>query len=352
MKIVTFTRLIALLRPGSAAAMVLAAAIAAASAGWAQAPIQPTGSAVALDHARTLMSSGKNQAAIDLLKDALAKDPEARGLEAALGQAYYSERQYEAASQHLEIAVKQNPQDGESVQLLGISYYLLGHMQQAVPLLEKVQSWLPHPDVTGSYILGVSFLQLGNLDKARAAFAKMFSVPPDSAGAYVALAKMMLQHQFEEKAVAELQKAIQLDPRQPQAHFMLGEIYLFKSQVPEAVQEFAQELKINPIAWDAYWRLGDAYSRVEKWDQAESALKQSVWLNPDFSGAYILLGKVELKKGLPDLAAGFLERAIKMDPNNYSAHYLLGSAYKELGRQQEADHEFELTRSLHAEKDR
>lgn len=339
-------------RSGSTAALVLAGLMAAASAGWGQAPIQPTGSAVALDHARTLMSSGKNQAAIDLLKEALTKDPEAPGLEAALGQAYYSERQYEAAAQHLEVAVKQNPQDGESVQLLGISYYLLGHMEQAVPLLQKVQSWLPHPDVTGSYILGVSYLNLGDLDKARAAFAKMFSVSPDSAGAYVALAKMMLQHQFEEKAVAELQKGLQIDPRQPQAHFMLGEIYLFKSQIPEAVREFEQELAINPIAWDAYWRLGDAYTRVEKWNQAESALKQSIWLNPDFSGAYILLGKVELKKGLPDLAAGFLERAIKMDPNNYAAHYLLGSAYKALGRQQEADHEFELTRSLHAEKDR
>jgi tetratricopeptide (TPR) repeat protein len=302
----------------------------------AQVAIQATPSAQALDQAKVLMGEGKNAQAAEILEGALAKDPQGAGLEAALGQAYYGEREYQKAASHLEQAVKQNPQDGESVQLLGISYYLMGHMRQAVPLLEKVQSWLPRPDVTGSYVLGVSYLQLGELDKARAAFARMFSVPPDSAGAYVALAKMMLQHQF--------------DPRQPQAHFMLGEIYLFKSQVPAALEEFSKELAINPIAWDAYWRMGDAYTRIEKWNDAEKALKQSIWLNPDFSGAYILLGKVEMKKGNTDLAVGFLERAVKMDPSNSSAHYLLGTAYKEMGRLQDADREFRLTQTLQAEK--
>lgn len=305
-----------------------------------------------LARADALMAGGKTDEALAALEDLAARNPEAPGLNASLGKAYYSKREYERAAEKLELALKENPNDGESVQLLGISYYMLGHMRQAVPLLEKVQSWLPRPDVTGSYILGVSDLQLGDLDKARAAFAKMFSVPPDSAGAYVALAKMMLQHQFEEKAVAQLQKALQLDPHQPQVHFMLGEIYLFKSDVPAALKEFNQELALNPIAWDAYWRRGDAYTRLEKWDEADKALRQAIWLNPDFSGPYILLGKVEMKKGDLTLATGFLERAIKMDPNNFSAHYLLGSAYKELGRQQDAEREFELTRNLQSQKDR
>jgi tetratricopeptide (TPR) repeat protein len=326
----------------------LCAGCAAAARG--QAPAEAATSVQSLERANALMTQGKNQQAEEILEAALAKDPQGTGLEAALGKAYYSERKYQPAAEHLEKAVRLDPQDAASVQLLGISYYLLGHMQQAVPLLEKVQSWLPHPDVTGSYLLGVSYLQLGDLDKSRAAFAKMFSVPADSAGAYVALAKMMLQHQFEEKAVAQLQKAIALDPRQPQAHFMLGEIYLFKSDVPAALREFNAELAINPIAWDAYWRMGDAYTRVEKWDDAEKALKQAVWLNADFSGPFILLGKVEMKKGNADLAAGFLERAIKMDPSNFSAHYLLGSAYKALGRQPDADREFQLSQTLQGQK--
>ena len=309
----------------------------------------PSGAAAALESlsgARQLLDQGKVDDAITSLEDLARKSPNTPGLAAALGKAYYQKRDFEKASKHLEIAVTQDPSDGESTQLLGLSYHLLNRVQQAIPLLEKVQSSLPRPDVTGSYLLGIDYLRSNQGDKARAAFARMFSVPPDSAQAHVVLAQMMIREQFEEKAIHELQAGLEIDSRAPMAHFLLGEMYLFKSQVEPAIVEFRKELAQNPVLWLAYWRMGDAYTRLEQWDAAETALKQSVWLNPDFTGPYILLGKVELKKGDPSLAAGFLERALKMDPNNSSAHYILGEAYQKLGRNADADREFALTQSL------
>ncbi len=298
--------------------------------------------------ARQLLDQGKVDNAIAALEDLARKAPGTPGLEAALGKAYYQKRDFEKASKHLEIAVSQDPNDGESTQLLGLSYHLLNRVRQAIPLLEKVQSSLPQPDVTGSYLLGIDYLQSYQDDKARAAFARMFSVPPGSAQACVVLAQMMIREQFEDKAIRELQKGLDIDPHVPMAHFLLGEMYLFKSQVEPAIAEFKKELAENPVLWLAYWRMGDAYTRLEQWDPAETALKQAVWLNRDFTGPYILLGKVELKKGDAALAAGFLERALKMDPNNSSAHYILGEAYQKLGRNVEADREFALTQSLRA----
>ncbi len=316
------------------------------SAGLQQ-PAEGMQSPPELVRADALLSQGKTDQALALLEEIEARSPATLGLAARLGKIYYEKRDYEHAVVYLKKATEQDARDGESVQLLGLSYYLMGHISEAIPLLERVQTWLPRPDVNGSYILGISYLQTRNFDKARQYFARMFSVPPDSAGAYLALAKMMLGHDFEEEAAGEIKRAIELDSRAPMAHFMLGEIYLYKSNVPEALEEFRQELAINPIGWYAYWRKGDAYTRVENWNEAERALKQAAWLNPDFSGPFILLGKVELKKGLPQVAAGFLERAIKMDPNNYSAHYLLGSAYKQLGQEKDARREMELSEKLH-----
>lgn len=299
-----------------------------------------------LSAARQLLDQGKVDGAIAALEDLARKAPDTPGLEATLGEAYYQKRDFERASKHLEIAVNQEPNDGVSTQLLGLSYHLLNRVQQAIPLLEKVQSSLPRPDVTGSYLLGIDYMQSYQDDKARAAFARMFSVPPGSAQAHVVLAQMMIRQEFEDKAIQELQNGLAIDPHVPMAHFLLGEMYLFKSQVELAIAEFKKELAENPVLWLAYWRMGDAYTRLEQWDPAETALKQAVWLNPDFTGPYILLGKVELKKGDPLLAAGFLERALKMDPNNSSAHYILGEAYQKLGRNADADREFGLTQSL------
>lgn len=309
----------------------------------------PSGTTPASDSisaARHLLDQGKLDDAIAALEELARKAPNSPGLEAALGKAYYQKREFEKAANHLEIALKQDSNDAESTQLLGLSYHLLNRVQQAIPLLEKVQSLLPRPDVTGSYLLGIDYLRSYQDGKARAAFARMFSVPPDSAQAYVVLAQMMIREQFEDKAIPELQKGLEIDPHVPMAHFLLGEMYLFKSQVEPAIVEFKKELAENPVLWLAYWRMGDAYTRLEQWDAAEAALKQSVWLNPDFTGPYILLGKVELTKGDAALAAGFLERALKMDPNNSSAHYILGEAYQKLGRNVEADREFALTQSL------
>ena len=312
-------------------------------AGFAPQTTEPSAD---LARAGSLIEQGKVEEAISLLNALAAGNPNLPGLEAKLGKAYYEKRDYPEAIRHLGLALKEQPSHGESTQLLGLAYYLSGHVQQAIPLLEKVQASLPRPDVTGSYILGISYLNLYQFDKARAAFARMFEVPPDSAGAHLALAQMMMHHDFEEKALPELEKALALDPRLPMAHFLLGEIYLYKGDVPTALDHFHREIEINPMLWLAYWRMGDAYTRIEKWDEAERALKQSIWLSETFSGPFILLGKVELKKDDAQLAAGFLERALKMDPNNFSAHFLLGSAYKQLGRNQEADREFELSKSL------
>jgi len=303
----------------------------------------------ALVQAQALIDQGKNDQAIALLDGLARTAPQTPGLEAILGKAYYGKRDYLQASAHLEAALKQKPVDSESTQLLGLSYFQLGHLQQAITLLEDVQSRMPRPDVNGSYLLGVSYLQTYQYDKARMAFARMFSVPPESAQARLVLGQMMLRQEFEDKAILELEKALAMDAKIPMAHFLLGEIYLYKSSVAQALDEFHKELQISPILWLVYWRLGDAYTRLEKWDEAERALKQAIWLNQDFSGSFILLGKVELKKGDARLASEFLERALKMDPNNFSAHYLLGSAYKEMGRKDDAQREFDLTRTLHAD---
>ena len=303
-----------------------------------------------LVQAEALINQGKLDEAIALLNELARRQPATAGLEAKLGKAYYQKRSFQQAVAHFKAALQQDPEDGETVQLLGLSFYSLGQLDQAIPLLEKVQARLPPTDIDTAYLLGVCYLKTQQLEKARAAFARMFSVLPDSPTAHLLFAQMMVRQQLEEKAIPELQKAITLDPRLPMVHFLLGEIYLFKSNPQAALEEFKKELEISPTVWLVYWRLGDAYVRHEKYAEAERVLKQAIWLNETFTGPYVLLGQIGLKKGDLELAVGFLERALKMDPNNYYAHYFLGQAYQKLGRTVEANREIELSRTLRAGK--
>jgi tetratricopeptide (TPR) repeat protein len=262
----------------------------------------------------------------------------------------YQQRKFDQAIDVLKDVVRENPDNYEAAQILALSYYSTGKMDPTILLLERLQSNFGSAGLDTSYLLGMCYLKTAQPDKARAAFARMYSVQPASAVAHLLFARMLVREHQEEGAVPELKAAISLDGRLGMAHFLLGEIYLHKRAAESAIAEFRKELEISPALWLVYWRLGDALANAEAYDEAERALKQAIWLNESFSGPYVTLGQIALKRGDFELAAGLLERALKMEPNNQNAHYSLAKTFQKLGRTDDANRQFEMSRSLLSEK--
>lgn len=307
-------------------------------------PSQPSVSN--FDAARKLLQEGKYDEALSQLQALATRNPKLPGLSHQLGAAYYKKGDFQKAVGYLKQATEENPKDSEAVQLLGLSYYLSGRPNEAIPLLEKVQTWYSLANVDAAYILGVSYIQVKNYPQARTAFARMFDVPADSAASYLFTARMLLRQEFDPIAEEYAQKAVALDPKLPLAHFLLGELYLYKSRVDEAIVEFEKEKAINPAHPPTYYKLADAYSRIQKYDEAERLLQRSIWLDATSTGPYILMGKVLEKKGEFDLAVRALQHAVAMDPNNSITHHLLGQAYRDLGRNDEAEKELKSAEQL------
>jgi tetratricopeptide (TPR) repeat protein len=293
-----------------------------------------------------LTAQGKFDEALSSLNEISKSNPAAKNLSHEFGVTYYRKGDYLNAVTSLQRAIAENPNDTEATQLTGLSLYLSGKPAEAIPYLEKVQSWYPSASVDASYILGVAYIQTKNYANARAAFAKMFQVPPDSAAAYLFTARLLLRLDFGPIAEEYGKKAVALDPKLPLAHQLLGELYLYQSKIPEASAQLEQELAINPGDPAAYYKLADAYSRIQKFDEAEKLLQRSIWLDSTSTGPYILMGKVLAKKGETELAVRTLQRALAMDPNNPVPHHLLGQAYRDLGRAEDADRELKLAAQL------
>jgi tetratricopeptide (TPR) repeat protein len=301
---------------------------------------------VQFDHARQLMQQGKYDEALGELQRLSSAQPGLKGLAREFGMAYYRKNDYAQAASSFKHALDENPEDNESTQLLGLSYYLAGRPADAIPFLEKVQAWYPRANVDAAYILGQCYIQTKDYPHARQAFAKMFALQPESAASYLLTARMLFRQEFEPVALEFVQKALALDPRLPLAHFLAGQIHLFQSQIPEAVADFQQELALNPGHAESYYKLADAYSRIQKFDDSERLLQRAIWLDPTSTGPYILMGKVLEKKGEPELAIRALQRAASMDPNNAITHHLLGQAYRDIGKNQEAERELRIASQL------
>ncbi len=58
------------------------------------------------------------------------------------------------------------------------------------------------------------------------------------------------------------------------------------------------------------------------------------------------MGKVLEKKGEAELAVRALEHALNMDPNNSVTHHLLGQAYRDMGRNEDAERELKIAQQL------
>src|SRR5271165_2568082 len=321
---------------------------AAGQAGIQAAPATGTGGD--FKEAYRLSQQGKYDDAIALLQGMSTHTPKPQGLSHALGFVYYQKGDYLKAAESFKLAIAEDSNDKEAVQLLGLSNYRAGRPTEAIPYLEKVQTWYPHANVDASYVLGVSYIQAKDYPNARRAFAKMFDLPPDSGASYLLTARMLFRQEFTPIAEEYAQKAIAADPKLPLAHQMLGEIEMFTSKIPEAIRDFEQELAINPAYPAAYYKLADAYSRVQKYEEAERMLQRSLWLDSTSTGPYILLGKVLQKKGEPVLAVGYLQRAATMDPNNPMTHQLLGQAYRDVGKSEDAERELKIAEQLRNKK--
>lgn len=309
-------------------------------------PSQTQDPAASFSEAAKLLQDGKYDEALSLLQQVESAHPATKGLAHQLGIAYYKKGDFLNAVASFKKALAEDAQDAEATQLMGLSYYLAGRPAEAIPELEKVQTWYASANVDAAYILGICYIQTKDYPHARVAFAKMFSVPPDSAASYLFTARMLLRQDFGPMAEEYALKAAALDPKLPLVHELLGELYLYESKIEQAIAEFQKELQINPGYPAAYYKLADGYSRLQKFDDAERLLQRSIWLDPTSTGPYILLGKVLEKKGETALAVRALQRALTMDPNNPIPHHLLGQAYRDLGREQDAERELKIAGQL------
>ncbi len=300
-----------------------------------------------------LVDAGKSREAISKL-DALRRPDDPR-IAHLVGVAAYHADDYARAIATLGPLEHKFPDDSierrEIVQVLGLSLFLAGRLDEAIPRLEATRVWAA-TNLELTHILGQAYLQTGRVGPARQAFARTFNLAEDSAAAHLVTAQMMIRLQLEALAEDELNRAIAKDAKIPEANLLLGQLALFRGQFDNSINFTKRELSIAPGSAPAYYQLGDAYVRQSRWDDAIAALQQSLWLNPFYSGPYILLGKAYMQKGQPATAEGMLKRAIEYDPNNRTAHYVLAQLLQQAGRVEEARQEFAIAEKLQGQSGR
>jgi Flp pilus assembly protein TadD len=261
-----------------------------------------------------------------------SQTPAPKGLDHELGVAYYKKGDYPNAVCSLQAAQKEEPNDGEVIQLTGLSLYLAGKPADAIPYLEKVQREYRRCLRANQKILRGTRCLRKNVWRA-AGFGRRVSVRRSHAAS----------SRFRtDRGGIRTESRVPRSKTSPCSPVTRRALSL-PVENPRSCRATRAEVAVNPANPVALYKLADAYTRIQKFDEAEKLLQRSIWLD---ATSTVPMGKVLEKKGEALLAVRALQRAINMDPNNSISHHLLGQAYRDLGRSEDAERERKLAEQL------
>lgn len=279
----------------------------------------------------------------------------------------YSEGHYPQAIAALKVWLQQNPSDGTSWAVLGLSEFALKdydnariHLQRGINLGVKgspqsvalardrlalllirnhqfdAASSLLKPianqPIMGDQIrlaLGLSLLRLpvlpGSLTPAQRSLAQ-------SAGSVL----QMLYSSRYEQAFAEIKKLIAEHPSTPWLHYAYGNALDSLSQYDKAKAEMRAEMKLSPNSPLPWIRTAAICIRQHLAQPAVTAAQAAVRLAPDSPEAHYQLGRAWLEADSAQKAIDELQKANSLRANNLEIHFALAQAYTKAGLRKQA----------------
>lgn len=252
-------------------------------------------------------------------------------------------------------ALRSDEKNARAHHVLGKLFYIKKNYPDAARELERAV--VLEADLDAAFALGMTYLRLKQLERAKLLFEEMQAALKDSAHAHLLFGRAYEETGFSAEAEREFRRALAIDPQAPRARFYLGYVILIHGgaeRQAEAAAEFELELKLNPQDFYSRYFLGALAAVSNDHRAAVTHLLVAARLKPDSGETHLRLGLSQAELG--DAAAEqSLRRAIELttdvSQNGYQikqAHFLLGRLLIKAGRRAEGEKQLAVARELQA----
>ncbi len=284
--------------------------------------------------------------AIALYERALRLKPGDAVTERNLGVAYFRAHQYLHALPLLEGFAKEDA-SFQALELAGLDAFALDRYEEAARYLEAAHRLQPN-DLDTLDMLGKAYLRTKNYAGVTRVFGQIMALNPDSAAAHTMMAMAYDKLYREQDAIHEFEAARAADPTYPGIHTGLGVIYWRNDNIDAAEKEFREELSRYPEDPIANCTIGRILRRRNQPKEAVPYLKAALAVNPSYRDALLELGECWIRLDQPALAVEPLRKAIALAPDDAEAHFILGTALDKSGDTSEGARERKLCAQLRA----
>lgn len=169
---------------------------------------------------------------VEILRGALAEDPQNPTLYYFLGGEYEKSGHYDQAMQVYQDALKKDVRNARLLSRIGDLYLKKGDKDQAITAYEKSAQYNP-ADSESQVNLATAYMEKGRMADAEKIFRWVISVE-DYPLAHNGLGLVAIQKQDAATAKTEFERAVALDPDLVEAQLNLGLIYKMSGDLPRA----------------------------------------------------------------------------------------------------------------------
>jgi predicted O-linked N-acetylglucosamine transferase (SPINDLY family) len=263
------------------------------------------------------LATGDERSAETVLRNEVARYPDAVESQNLLGVLLARQRRHEEALAVFTAAIKRQPGYGGTYNNLGNTLSELGRHEEAVPYLKKAIKIQP-ADAQAHCNLGNAYRALGRLDDAAASVGRALKIAPDDSEAHNSLGVIHRDRGRYDEAVGCFQRAVAIDPAHAPAWHNLGLALDHLNQHEQALHSLQKALALRPDP-ETLVGLGNALQKLGRLDAAVSNYREAIALQNGLVSAHSGLGTALQDMKRPDEAAACFERVLAIDPGDENA---------------------------------
>jgi tetratricopeptide (TPR) repeat protein len=252
----------------------------------------------------------------------------------ALAEALEGRRQYQAVVDELAPVVAANrTKDASTFDVgillphLGFAYQELGQHDKAIAAFEEARKLAPDDPSAAGYLIEANIAAKKYPAAIEAAKSALAQHPNDLRLTRLE-AQALRQSGKADQGIALLEEAIKHHDDDPVAYISLAQAYSDADRGAQALKVLQDAQGKFPSDDSIAFELGSVFDKQKKFAEAESAFRQVLARDPENAIALNYLGYMLAERGERlDESVGYLKRALQVEPENPSYLDSLGWAY-------------------------
>lgn len=273
-------------------------------------------------------------AAQDDLEEAIRLDPSNAAYNRSLGDIYAGKQLWREAITAYQAYAQKGPADGDVYYSMARAYHGLGETPgQEINALEAVKR---NTKFLGEsyFLIGDALQKGGRLDEAAQNYQKSLEAKKDHYEAYVNLSDLYRNQNRFKEAIETVNKGLALYPEDGSLYTSLAWYYSLSDRHQEAVAAGLSAIKYAPKESMGYTNLCRAYNDTKQYQLAIQTCNQALKISPNDGETNFYLGRAYDFLNKPEMATRFYDKAVeglvqftKNNPFYSDGYYLLGNAY-------------------------